>query len=212
MNIVDLTHTISPDMPVYPGTEPPIFKIGCSIENDGFLEKEITLFSHTGTHIDAPAHLLDGHKTLDQLRVEHYFGDALLIDYSKNQNKTIDTDYLKKYSEEIADIDFLLINTGWSKFWGTKKYFSGYPVLSAEAANWLSGFNLKGIGFDSISADVAESIDFEIHKTLLKKNIIIIENLKNLSGIGSDLFKFSCFPLKLQEADGSPVRAIAYLD
>ena len=53
MRIIDLTHPISEDMPVYPGTEPPIFETGCSIEEAGFLEKKITLYSHTGTHIDA---------------------------------------------------------------------------------------------------------------------------------------------------------------
>lgn len=68
MKIVDLSHTISPDMPAYPGTEQPIFKIGRTIENDGFLEKEITLYSHTGTHIDAPAHLIKGLKICKRSR------------------------------------------------------------------------------------------------------------------------------------------------
>ena len=76
MKIIDLTHSISPRMPVYPGTEPPIFIQGCSIDEIGFLEKKITLYSHTGTHIDAPAHLIKGSKTLDQLPVEHFQGRA----------------------------------------------------------------------------------------------------------------------------------------
>ena len=82
MKPFDLTHTISPNMPVYPGTEPPVFTTGCSIDETGFLEKKITLFSHTGTHIDAPAHLLKGHKTLDMLPIEHFYGPALLLNFT----------------------------------------------------------------------------------------------------------------------------------
>jgi kynurenine formamidase len=211
MKIVDLSHTISPDMPAYPGTEPPTFKIGCTIENDGFLEKKITLYSHTGTHIDAPAHLIKG-LTLDQLQIEQYFGEALLVDFQSIGRNIIQLDDLTKYKKEINSADFLLINTGWNKHWGTEKYYSDYPVLSGDAADWLSKHSLKGFGIDAISADTADSTDFPIHKILFKENIIIIENLVNLENIETNSFKFSCFPLSIQEADGSPVRAVAYLD
>jgi kynurenine formamidase len=212
MKIIDLSHTISPDMPAYPGTEPPTFKVGCTIENDGFLEKEITMYSHTGTHIDAPAHLIEGLNTLDQLQIGHYFGEALLVDFQNIGRNIIERDDLIPYETEINNVDFFLINTGWNKYWGTKRYYSDYPVLSGDAANWLSKHSLKGFGIDAISADTADTTDFPIHKTLFAEDIIIIENLVNLEGIGTNLFKFSCFPLSIQEADGSPVRAIAYLD
>ena len=87
-----------------------------------------------------------------------------------------------------------------------------YPVLSGDSADWLSKHRLKGVGIDTISADAADTLDFAIHKTLFAEDIIIIENLVNLENIGTNLFNFSCFPLSIQEADGSPVRAIAYLD
>jgi len=77
MKIIDLTHSISPNMPVYPGTEPPVFITGCSIDDISFLEKKITLYSHTGTHMDAPAHLIKGSKTLDLLPIEHFYGKAI---------------------------------------------------------------------------------------------------------------------------------------
>lgn len=212
MKVVDLSHAISPEMPAYPGTKPPTFKVGCTIEKDGFLEKEITMYSHTGTHIDAPAHLIEGLKTLDQLQIGHYFGDALLIDLRKIDRDIIERDDLVTYENEINNVEFLLINTGWNKYWGAEKYYSGYPVLSCDAADWLSKHSLKGFGIDTISADTADTTDFAIHKTLFMENIVIIENLVNLENIGTHLFKFSCFPLSIQEADGSPVRAIAYLD
>jgi kynurenine formamidase len=84
-------------------------------------------------------------------------------------------------------------------------------VLSLEAANWLSGFGIKGFGLDTISADTVDSQDYQVHKALLQKNIIIIENLANLADLPCNQFEFSCFPLSFEDADGSPVRAVAYI-
>ncbi len=211
MTIIDLSHIIFPDMPVYPGTEQPVLKTGCSIEEDGFLEKEITFYSHTGTHIDAPAHLIKDAKTLDQLSIDHFHGTALLLNVEDHSHCTIDIIDLEPFVEQFRESDFLLFHTGWSKHWGSVKYFRNYPVLSTEAAAWLAPFNFKGIGFDTISADIADSQDFPVHNGILQKGTIIIENLTNLSQIPDKQFTFSCFPLYFENADGSPVRAVAHL-
>jgi kynurenine formamidase len=211
LKIIDLTHTVSPDMPVYPGTEQPVFLTGCSIEEAGFLEKKIIMYSHTGTHIDAPAHLIKDHNTLDLLPIEHFHGTALMLNMENRESKTIDVKDLEPHKEAIKKIDFLLIYTGWSKYWGSDKYFSDFSVLSIEAATWLTGFQLKGIGFDTISADTADTEDYPVHKIFLQENIIIVENLKNLVSLPGSVFDFSCFPVKFKDADGSPVRAVAYI-
>ena len=212
MRLVDLTHSISADMPVYPGTEPPLFQAGCSIEEHGFAEKKISLYSHTGTHIDAPAHLLKDYKTLDQLPIDHFYGKALVISCENISNKIIEVSLLEPYKEKIKDVEFLLIHTGWGQYWGTDRYFTNYQVLSLESAIWLSNFNLKGIGLDTISADSADTHDYHIHKVFLKKNIIIIENMKNLDGLTDNTITLSCFPLSFMNADGSPVRAVALIE
>ena len=115
-------------------------------------------------------------------------------------------------SDFIRNSEFLLLHTGWSRFWGTKNYFAGYPVLSAEAALWLDSFELKGLGLDTISADEADSHDFPNHNILLGSDSIIIENLMNLDVLPGKHFMFSCFPLKIDQADGSPVRAVAIIE
>ena len=212
MRIIDLTHPISPNMPVYPGTEPPVFTTGCSIEEAGFLEKKITFYSHTGTHIDAPAHLIEGQKTLDQLPVEQFFGKALRINCANIHHKTIETSVLEPLRNKIKDVDFVLIQTGWSQYWGTEQYFADYKVLSVESAKWLSNFDLKGIGLDTISADSADTQVYSVHKTFLRKNIVIIENLNNLAKLPKDEVTLSCFPLHFKQADGSPVRAVALVE
>jgi arylformamidase len=212
MRLVDLTHPISADMPVYPGTEAPLIQVGCSLEEHGFAEKKISLYSHTGTHIDAPAHLLKDYKTLDQLPIDHFYGKALVISCENINGKIIEVSLLEPYKEKIKDVEFLLIHTGWGQYWGTDRYFTNYQVLSLESAIWLSNFNLKGIGLDTISADSADTHDYHIHKVFLKKNIIIIENMKNLDGLTDITITLSCFPLSFMDADGSPVRAVALIE
>lgn len=211
MRIIDLTHQVAPDMPVYPGTEQPVFITACSIEDDGFLENRITMYSHTGTHVDAPAHLLKNHKTLDLFGIDHFHGPALRLDFENLASGLIDIPELEPHREDINKIDYLLIHTGWSRHWGAEEYYSGYVVLSIEAAQWLTQFNLKGIGLDTISADPADTEDYPVHKAFLQEDIIIIENLNNLRSLPYSNFNFSCFPIKFKNADGSPVRAVAYV-
>ncbi len=209
MKIIDLTHTLSPDMPVYPGTAPPLFKPGCTIEADGFAEKEITFYSHTGTHIDAPAHLLPGAPTLDQLPIDHFWGDALLL---KVDQPLIEVQFLQAHEEMINQVDFLILETGWSRYWGTDRYFGDFPVLTPEAARWLTGRGLKGVGVDAISVDPMDTRDYAVHKALLGDNLVLVENLTNLAALTKATFRFSCLPLKIEQADGSPVRAVGYCD
>lgn len=182
-------------MPVYPGTEQPVVTTGCSIDDIGFLEKKITMYSHTGTHIDAPAHLIKNGKTLDQLPIEHFCGKAFLLNLSNSKMQTIDLKDIETHQESFKQVEFILIYTGWSRYWGTEKYYSDYHVFTMEAAELLIGFGLKGIGLDTISADEADSKGFPIHKAFLKNNTIIIENLNNLEKLNSRQFFFSCFPL-----------------
>ena len=209
MEIIDLTHLITNDMPVYPGTEKPKSEDIFTINNDGFLEHKLTLFSHTGTHIDAPAHMLKGACTLDQLDINQFCGSAFVLDCTHKKDRRICIDDMIRFEEELSTNDFVILNTGWSQNWGKKKYYNDYPGLTPEAASWLSGFNLKGIGIDTISIDLPEEKDFIIHKILLETGIIIIENLTNLNLLQKDDFILSCLPLKFENSDGSPVRAIA---
>jgi len=205
MKLVDLTHIITEGMPVYPGTEPPILAPANTIPADGFREKKITMYSHTGTHMDAPAHLVPGGATLDQLPLETYYGRACVLDFpTKNEP-------LLLHEKSIIGNDFLLLRCGWDNKWGTGEYFTGYPTLDAETASWLTSLGLKGIAVDVISVDPVDSSDLPIHRIMLTAGIVIIENLKNLSLLPGNPFRFFCFPLRFHDADGSPVRAVAEL-
>lgn len=212
MKVTDLSHIIDSDMPVFPGTEQPIFKTANTFDKDGFRETKITFYSHTGTHIDAPAHMLSDGPYLDNLNIEHFLGKATILDFSNRATEFIDVESLKPYEEIVKNVEFIIIKTGWSKYWGDDQYFRNFPSLSEDSAKWLSGFNLKGIGMDTISIDDMNSVTFAVHKLLMAKGIIIIENLTNLDSIRNEYFILSVMPLKNKNADGSPVRAISIED
>ncbi|EEG76385.1 cyclase family protein [Dethiobacter alkaliphilus] len=212
MRTIDLSHLISTNMPVYPGTEPPKMKTACTLSKDSFVEKEITLFTHTGTHLDAPAHIFPDGKTLDSYPVSGFWGRGVVLDFNDFSRSIITENDVLPYADLIRQADFVLLYTGWSKLWGSHTYFEDYPVLSADAARFLADFGLKGVGVDAISVDKVETVDFSVHKTFLAKDTLIIENLTNLELLVGRQFNFYCFPLKISTADGSPVRAVAILD
>jgi len=207
MRIYDLSHTLNNKSPVYPGTGRPQFEPAASIEKDGYRETRLSFYSHLGTHIDAPAHMLEWGKTLDRLPPDTFTGRAFIISLPANILH-IEKDFLLPYEKTLMTVDFVLFNTGWSKFWGTPGYFEGFPTLTDEAAEWLLHFPLKGIGTDAISVDPVESISYVNHFKFLNRGMILIENLKFSQELHEDTGDFSCFPLPFENADGSPVRAI----
>jgi len=138
-------------------------------------------------------------------------GNSFCIDASGIKDNRIDIEDLIDWKDDIKKSDFILLYTGQENYWKTKKYFETYPVLSKDAANFLADFSLKGIGIDAASFDAIDSKNLPIHNILLKEDIILIENLCNLNKLINRHFIFCCFPLKIKDADASPVRACAII-
>lgn len=199
-------------MPCYPGTPRPLFQQLSSIEQYGFTEQQLTISSHTGTHVDLPSHILPAGSSLDAFSVDRFTGKGFAIDLRGSTSGTISPGHLQGFEGYIKECDFLLLCSGWSQYWGTPEYYAGYPVLSSDAALWLAGFHLKGVGVDMISIDGPDSCDFPVHTILLEKGILLIENLADLSPLLGFPFTFFCFPLKIAKAEAAPLRAVAFLD
>ena len=214
MRVIDLTHKIKENMPVYPGTEPPRLDPANSYERDGFKETRISMFSHTGTHMDPPAHLFPNRTTLDQFPPEQFIGKAVVIDCRDLQEGQPITMAQIRQAGELADrADYLLFNLGWDKRWGDESYFGDYPCLDDEVMDYILNGSFKGIGFDVIGLDPIADVNLTRHKKLFaEKEIVNIENLCNLELCGPGLFWFSCFPLKIADCDGSPIRAVAWFE
>lgn len=211
MRIVDLSHDLAPEMPLYPGTMAPQFEDTATIDMDGYREKRISLCVHSGTHVDAPAHIIKGAATLDQLPMQSYWGAASLVNVSLTGKLTIAVDDLRLHADAIDRDPFLLLYTGWSRYWGSESYFSGFPALTPEAAHFLIDAGVSGVGLDTPSADAMDAPGLPIHHLLLGAGMIIVENLTNLGALPATGFSFACLPLKIRDADGSPVRAVAIL-
>ena len=205
MKVYDLTHTIRNDMPVYPGTEQPRLTTACTIEEVGYRETLLHMYSHTGTHMDAPAHMLPDGAALDRYPGEKFVGADIVVDC--RGEKDISLPLLQRY--DLSGVDFVLFCTGWDKKWGTPAYYENFPCLTAEAAAYLAALPLKGVGEDSISLDPCDSTELPNHITLMKADFINTENLTGLDALLGRRFTFVTLPLKFENADGCSCRAIA---
>ncbi len=212
MRVTDLSHAIHPAIPVYPGTLPPEFSVANTLERDGFAELRIAMATHTGTHVDAPAHLFRGETSVDGFEAGRFVGRAVVLDAETGCAGLLSAAWLEPHVERLRAADFALIRTGWSCYWGTEQYFHGFPALSAECAGRLAGLELKGVGIDAISVDPVEAAELPAHQVLLGAGMILVENLARLAEVESESFVFVCLPLRLRGADGSPVRAVAIED
>ena len=207
MEAIDLTHTIRPDMPMFPGDRPPALTSIAQVEQEGYAETSLSFCSHTGTHMDAPAHVFARQSTLDHLPVSRFIGRGCLIDCRGSQ--TIGPELLRPCDEVCTAVEFVLFYTGWGEKWGTPAYYEGYPCLTPSMVAALADRNIRGIGLDTISPDSLERVTLPRHKELLQADILIVENLARLWAIGEAPFLFCAFPLKYISADGAPVRAVA---
>ena len=207
MKIYDLTRLITNDIPVWPGTPKPSFTPGSTLERDGFRETKVEAFSPGGTHMDAPAHMFADGKPLDEFPVNHFWGTAWVLDASKlGPGGRVTADMLDGFP---AGADFLLVSTGWELFWNRVEYFGDFPLLTPEAIDRALSLGVRGIGLDTMSIDAMDSEDFPNHKRILSAGCVVIENLCNLAPIRGETVKFAALPLKFENSDGAPVRAVA---
>ncbi|MBQ9092335.1 MAG: cyclase family protein [Anaerotignum sp.] len=214
MRVIDLTQLISNDMPVFPGTAPANLEVVNTYEKGGFRETMFRMTSHTGTHMDAPYHLFPERTKLDEMPAAQFVGRALVIDCRDvAEGDIIGIERVEAVKELADQADFLIFNTGWDANWGKETYFGEYPVVSMEVCQYLLDSKKKGVGFDVIGIDPVVEMDLPRHKMLLsQRDMVIIENLTNLDKIGGGLFTFAALPLKYQDADGAPIRAVAILE
>ena len=212
MRIIDLTHVIAEGMPVYPGTEPPRLAPASSYEKDGYKETLLSMYSHTGTHVDPPAHLFAGRTTLDAMPIEQFAGKALVIECAHlGDGQPITMKEVAAAGLAAAEsVDFLLFHTGWDLRWGTDSYFRDYPCIDDDVVDFVLRTKKKGIGFDVIGVDPIADANLTRHRKLFcEHDLINIENLCNLDQCGKEPFWFFALPLKWQNADGAPLRAVA---
>jgi len=209
MQIIDLTIPIHDSMPVFPGDMDVSIKPYHTLEMGYSNVKSLFLGTHTGTHIDAPYHFFADGKTLDEIPLNRFVGEAILVDCVGRRDAIHIAD-LEPFSQDISPCSRVIIRTGWDKWFGEEKYFRDYPVISAGVAKWLAERQIWLLGVDIPSVDGWKNED--AHVALLKAEVVIVESLVNLDKITKTPFYFAALPLPIKGADGSPVRAIALQD
>jgi len=209
---IDLTLTISESIPSFPGSPKPQFIHWSEIEHEGYNLELLFLSSHTGTHLDAPYHFVKDGLKIDQIPLDRLIGKAILIKLKKMKNSSItksDIEMFEKKNGKIPCHSSIFFYTEWQKNLNDKNYFTENPGLDISAAEYLASKKINLVGIDSPSIDVGTDESFTIHHILSKNDILIVENLTNLNKITSNEFIFTILPLKLKNATGSPVRAVA---
>lgn len=204
MEYIDLTHTFKPGMPVYPGdSSPELIETADDYEGGKIIHYQLKTSMHVGTHMDAPLHMLQNGKKLSEYPADHFFGKGHLIDA---RGKSIDASLLE--AKQISKGDIVLIMTGFSSKFGSPEYYESYPEINEAFASKMLEFGVSIVGMDTPSPDRAP---FAIHKLLLGKDVLIIENLTNLESLlGHEQFTITALPAKF-DAEAAPVRVVAQI-
>ena len=207
--ILDLTREISTDTKVFPGSPLPKFITWNKMEIHNYHSEVVFMSTHTGTHMDAPSHFVTGVSSIDQIPVNRFISRAILVKISKTSDELITAGEIEASKIKILEGNSVVFSTSWENEVDNDYYFNHSPGLSEDAAEYLIDKRVNAVCIDSPSIDRGSDVNFPVHKLLLSKDILIVENLCNLSKIDNQNFTLIMTPLKLSGASGSPIRAIA---
>jgi len=162
--------------------------------------------------MDAPSHFIKGAESIDIIDVNRFvMNDVHLLKISKSLNQLITTEDIINSNIDIKENDSIIFSTGWEHNYNSDNYINSNPGLSPDAATYLSNKKINAIAIDSPSIDSGIESKFPVHQILLKNDVLIIENICNLTQIDKKILKLIAIPLKLQGATGSPIRALAII-
>ena len=205
--IFDVTMPVSADLPVWPG-DPDVVVAPVTRIDDGEIANvsQVTLSSHSGTHVDAPWHFVAGGARLDEIPPQRWIGPCIVIDVPD------DVDVVEPAHLERAmpmRTERLLMKTRNSRQWRPGKLFfeRRYVALSADAAHWIAAQGVQLVGIDYLSIDPFDDETHAAHFTLLGRGIVIVEGL-NLRAVEPGPYQLLCLPLRLTVGDGAPARVL----
>lgn len=206
-NIFDVSVTIHPNLPVWPG-DPQIVLVRHRklSKGDTSNDSKLACSVHCGTHVDAPAHFIEDGITADQLPLDMLVGTATVLEFPGIDIITpdlLETQILGPQTER------LLLKTKNSDLWTDPdhEFNPDFVALSAESARWMVNKGIKLVGIDYLSIQMFKDAEPLTHRILLEAGIIILEGL-NLREVDPGEYQLICLPLKLAGSDGAPARAI----
>ncbi|WP_025323351.1 cyclase family protein [Deferrisoma camini] len=180
--LYDLTHPLSPQTPVYPGDRPVGVRLVASLESEGYRARRLDLGTHSGTHVDAPAHLMPEGTTLDRLPLDLWVGPAVLVERGE--------------LGAAAHLPPRVLVRG-----------VGEGGLTPDEARLLVEAGVGLVGVDGPSVDPVGAAELPAHRILLGAGLAVVENLR-LQGAPAGPGTLYCLPLAVAGGDGAPVRAL----
>jgi len=206
MEIYDITVPIRSSMPVYEGD--PGVKIeawSAFAKGDSSNVSMLSFGAHTGTHVDAPAHFVEGARRIDALSLDVLIGPARVLRVPDDLNE-IDPEFINRC--DLSGVERVLFHTRNSTFWN-EGFRKDFTHLLPEAAQLLVDRGIKLVGTDYLSIEKFHSGHHRTHLTLLSNNVVIVEGL-NLSEVPEGDYELICLPIKIAEGagDGAPARAV----
>ena len=204
--IYDVTVPIRNTMPVWPGDPPVSLTAKSHKSRDGTHTVRLTsieMASHTGTHIDAPFHMMENGKRLDEFPLDVFTGKATVFEISASP-------CIRR--QDLAALNWkgverVLFKTDNSKHWQDGKFYEEFIYLDPEGAEFVVQQGVRLVGIDYLSIDKFRSDSHPSHFILLRKNIAILEGL-NLNAVPPGEYTLAALPLNLTDADGAPARVI----
>lgn len=191
------------------------FEPACTISAQGWNATTLHLYSHAGTHMDAPTHFAVGEQTIDQIPLDRCMGPAWVADLTGIAPKAlIAIGHLGAVAQRVHGGDGLLLRTGWSRRYREPTYRDNLPRVSLELAQWCVGKGVRVLGVEPPSVADVHNIEelTRVHEVLLAGGVLIVEGLAHLDQIRREKVTFMAFPLKIAGGDGAPVRALALED
>ena len=214
MPLIDLSHPLEHGQLNFPFDPKISVVVHNTVESIGYNITEISMSTHQGTHLDAPFHFYNDGKTLDKMRLDQFYGSATLVDLAPNGHLDAGTpltiEMFEPHADKFVEGAKVIYRTGWDRMFGKPAFFSDFPTLTLEAAQWMADKRIGLIGMDTPTP----STDWlECHHILLKEGveIVIVEGLTRLEQL-PERFTFIGFPMNIKGRDGSPIRAVAVVD
>ena len=207
MKYYDVTVPISETVPIYKGDPPASVKNESSMANgDAANVTSLCFGAHTGTHVDAPNHFIEGTRRVEDLEIEKLIGACRVVEIADDVT-AIGPDHVPN----ISGVQRLIFKTRNSAFWNTPEdgFRTDFTYITPEAARVLAVSGLSLIGIDYLSVEKFGSEDFATHKILLEKEIVLLEGV-DLRDVEAGDYELICLPLKYlgSTGDGAPARTI----
>lgn len=206
MKILDISVPVDVKLPVWPGDpQVKVVQAASTQDGDGYNLSRMEISAHSGTHIDAPYHFLADGGKVGSIPLEWLMGVVQVVEVPAEVNR-INAEVIEKLqiNPEVSRILFKTANSSlWSK---NLPFYQAYTALDSSGAEKLAQMNLHLVGIDYLSISVFDDV-ISPHEILLSRQVVLLEGC-DLSAVSPGMYQLICLPLRMDELEGAPVRAV----